>query len=187
MTGEPNAFIWGFKAVGGKQVVPPTLTLTPETASNPINTAHTVTAELKDNLGNPVPGSKVVFEVCGANPQAAVTATTGIDGKATDTYTGTSAGDDTIKACLDNNGNDACDPGEVTDTAAKTWTAAGNQAPDTNAGSDQLIASGASVNLDGTGSSDPDGDPLTYSWTPTGGPPVTWSRVRYCGRRASPL
>ena len=175
LTGEPNTFIWGFKAVGGEPVIPPTLTLTPETASNPINTAHTVTAELKDNLGNPVPGSKVVFEVSGANPQAAVTATTGVDGKATDTYTGTSAGDDTIKACLDNNGNDACDPGEVTDTAAKTWTAAGNQAPDADAGSDQSVASGAPVNLDGTGSSDPDGDPLTYSWTQTGGPPVTLS------------
>ena len=173
-TGEPNTFIWGFKAVGGEPVIPPTLTLTPETATNPVNTAHTMTAELKDNLGNPVPGSDIVFEVGGANPQAAVTKTTGTDGKATDTYTGTSAGTDTIKACLDGNGNDACDEGEVTDTATKTWTGgAGNQAPTADAGPDQSVNSGDPVSLDGTGSSDPDGDPLTYSWSQTSGPSVT--------------
>ncbi|HET6830811.1 MAG TPA: Ig-like domain-containing protein [Solirubrobacterales bacterium] len=172
-TGEPNTFIWGFKAVGGEPVIPPTLALTPETASNPVNTPHTVTAELKDNLGNPVPGSDIVFEVSGANPQPAATVTTGSDGTATHTYTGTSAGTDTIKACLDNNGNDACDTGEVTDTATKTWTGAGNAAPTADAGADQTVASGAAVSLDGTGSSDPDADPLTYSWTQTGGPAVT--------------
>jgi hypothetical protein len=42
----------------------------------------------------------------------------------------------------------------------------GNQAPVADAGLDQSgISSGATVALDGAGSSDPDGDPLTYSWT----------------------
>ena len=45
-----------------------------------------------------------------------------------------------------------------------------NQAPTADAGDDQTVAAGATVNLDGTGSSDPDaGDTLDYTWTQTGG------------------
>jgi LmbE family N-acetylglucosaminyl deacetylase len=50
-----------------------------------------------------------------------------------------------------------------------------NQAPIANAGPDQTVNQGATVQLDGRGSSDPDGDPLTYSWTQTAGPTVTLS------------
>jgi hypothetical protein len=50
-----------------------------------------------------------------------------------------------------------------------------NQAPTANAGADQTVASGATVQLDGTGSSDPDGDALTFAWTQTSGPAVTLS------------
>jgi hypothetical protein len=51
-----------------------------------------------------------------------------------------------------------------------------NQAPIANAGSDQNVNANALVTLDGSGSSDPDGNlPLTYYWTQTGGPAVTLS------------
>ncbi len=52
-------------------------------------------------------------------------------------------------------------------------TAPPNSPPIAYAGSDQTVNEGDSVNLDGTGSSDFDGDPLAYSWTQTAGPAVT--------------
>ena len=48
-------------------------------------------------------------------------------------------------------------------------------APVANAGSDQKVRSNVSVTLDGSASSDPDHDPITYEWEQTGGPRVTLS------------
>ena len=52
---------------------------------------------------------------------------------------------------------------------------AGNcqEAPVANAGADRTVASGADVILNGSGSSDPNGDPMTFAWTQTAGTPVT--------------
>lgn len=48
-----------------------------------------------------------------------------------------------------------------------------NQAPVADAGPDQSARGGSVALLDGSGSTDPDGDALSYSWTQTGGPVVT--------------
>ncbi|HCY41544.1 MAG TPA: hypothetical protein DHV48_09340 [Prolixibacteraceae bacterium] len=45
----------------------------------------------------------------------------------------------------------------------------GNNAPTANAGTDQSVNEGAIVTLDGTASTDPDGDALTYTWTAPAG------------------
>ncbi|MCJ7499713.1 PKD domain-containing protein [bacterium] len=61
----------------------------------------------------------------------------------------------------------------VPDTVVITVT---NQQPVADAGLDQSVYTNAPVTLDGSGSSDPDGDlPLTYGWTQTGGPAITLS------------
>ena len=60
-----------------------------------------------------------------------------------------------------------------TETASAIITVNQNQAPIANAGPDQTVEQtspeGANVTLDGTGSSDPDNDTLSYFWNWTGG------------------
>ncbi len=58
--------------------------------------------------------------------------------------------------------------------SAPTPTGA-NRPPIANAGPDQTVNEGALVNLNGTASSDPDGNPITFLWTQTAGPTVTLS------------
>jgi hypothetical protein len=109
-----NTFIFGFRGLGGKPLIPPKLTLTPKLAARDMGTEHTVTLAVTDFALNPVPGAPIVFGVTGANPQGDSLATTDESGNATFTYTGTIAGRDTIRACLDSDGDGACSSTEVT-------------------------------------------------------------------------
>lgn len=70
--------------------------------------------------------------------------------------------------CSDGVNTSAADQVTVTANAA-------NQAPTANAGMDQDVAVGTLVRLDGSGSTDPDGDSLSYRWSQVSGASVTLS------------
>jgi len=78
---------------------PTTLTLEPSSDSNPVGFLHTVTATLKDQNDALLSGKTVSFTVTGAN-SASGSAVTNSSGQATFTYTGSTAGSDTITATV---------------------------------------------------------------------------------------
>jgi uncharacterized repeat protein (TIGR01451 family) len=104
--------------VGGATPVTASMDLTPATATNPVNTSHTVTATLVDGEGAAISGATIGFTVAGVNPTTG-TGTTNGAGVATFTYTGTNAGDDQISACYN---ADSTGPCEAQASATKTWT-----------------------------------------------------------------
>jgi hypothetical protein len=79
------------------------------------------------------------------------------------------------------------DPGGNTDSAVVTVTVT-NTAPVADAGPDQAapcIDGGALVSLDGSGSHDPDGDPISFQWT-VADDPATGESLAYLSDPTSP-
>jgi cyclophilin family peptidyl-prolyl cis-trans isomerase len=62
-------------------------------------------------------------------------------------------------------------------TVETSETTEGNNAPVANAGADRLVQSNVLVILDGSGSSDLNGDAITFAWRQIAGPAVTLSRT----------
>jgi len=111
-------------ALGGAAVIVPTdITLTPPSATNPVGTSHTVTANVR-KAGVAQAGVLVTFKVSGANAGASGTCvpancTTNASGDVTFTYVGAAAGTDTIEASFVN-----AQGATVKTSASKLWVAA---------------------------------------------------------------
>jgi Mg-chelatase subunit ChlD len=95
---------------------PFSITLTPPNDTNTAGDTHCVTATVRDEFGNPVPGATVNFGVTGANTNGGV-GVTNTSGQATFCYVGTHVGDDTITATAVGGTNPSA-------TARKHWTPA---------------------------------------------------------------
>lgn len=154
-----------FVLIAGSGIVveSPALGLTPPTATNPVGTTHTVTATVTNPDRTPRPGTEVSFVVTGANAGAAGTCSpascvSDSAGEVRFTYTGANEGEDTINAAI------TVDGSRQSATAVKTWEAPRNAPPVADAGGPYSAAEGGSTDLDGSGSSDPDGDALTHHW-----------------------
>jgi PKD repeat protein len=106
---------------------------------------------------------KLAVSVTGTN-SAVGTPTTDAAGHASFSYTPTAAGIDTVTVAADGNGNGTIDAGEATGSALVAVSGA-NHAPVSDPGGPYTATAGTpSVVLDGSGSSDPDGDAITYAW-----------------------
>lgn len=118
-TGTGGSTLFGICVAGEITVAKgESIQLTPLSAENPVGTDHTVTARVQAGDGNPLVGTVVTFTVV-SGPHAGTTGadTTDSDGKATFTYSGTSAGADTIEATFVNGNGETVTSNQVT----KTW------------------------------------------------------------------
>jgi hypothetical protein len=98
------------------------ITLAPLSASNLVGTQHTITATVVDNLGNPVAGRLVDFQIVpGPNAGLSGSGTTDTQGQAIFTYNGLGGpGTDSIEArFVDSQGNT-----QVSNLVTKMWTTA---------------------------------------------------------------
>jgi hypothetical protein len=101
--------------------VPTTLTLDPKAKINPVDTQHCVTATVRDQFTNPMPGITVQFDVSGSVTTSG-SVKTDANGEAQFCYQGpTFPGADKIHAYADTNTSGTQDPGEPFDDATKTW------------------------------------------------------------------
>ena len=143
----------------GRDLVPISdIKLTPAEASKPIGSPHTITATVAEN-NTPTPGRSVTFKILsGPHAGRTGTATTAADGKATFTYTGATAGTDTVEATM----VDGAGKTQTSNRVTVAWGATPNSAPVVDTGPDAGIVAGGA--FAGAGSfADPDAD----TWTAT--------------------
>jgi hypothetical protein len=98
-----------------------TVEVSPATSFNPVGSQHTLTAIVRDALGQPIQGVTVTFTVVPSGD--AGFCETDASGTCTFTYQGPDLPRaDDITACADTNVNGEADPGEPCGEATKIWT-----------------------------------------------------------------
>jgi hypothetical protein len=98
------------------------LALSPASGSAPVGQTRSVTATSL-NHGAPVGAGTIRYAVTGANPASGAVGTNA-GGAATITWSGQAAGQDTLTAYIDSDGNGAFDPAiDTQQTASFAWTA----------------------------------------------------------------
>ncbi len=114
---DDNIFA-GALVLSSAAIVNEGILLSPATATNPVNTSHTVTAKVQNDQGNPIVGRTVTFKIL-SGPHAGLTGTgtTNASGVATFSYTGTSAGTDQIQASFVNSQGQTV----TSNTVTKIW------------------------------------------------------------------
>jgi hypothetical protein len=122
--GAEMQFSWGYMeqffsaAIPSRE--PATVTLSPATAVNAVDTFHELTATVSDESGQPVTGAIVRFNVVGTS-SASGDCTSDGNGECTFSYqVAPFPGEDAITAYVDVNANGVQDAGEPTGTATKT-------------------------------------------------------------------
>lgn len=132
---DDNIFFAAFIVKGGTAVVGEGITLSPSTASNPVNTDHTVTATVQDDDGNPVQGRDVNFDITdGPNSGMTGSDVTDASGKASFTWSSSVVGNDIVVATSEDSQNNPIESNE----AEKSWTPADTQCDVPTLGEDQI-------------------------------------------------
>jgi Bacterial Ig-like domain (group 1) len=100
---DTNESLQWREIAGSASTSPGQLALAPAAAANPLGALYTATAAATDAGGSPLAGVTVVFTVA-SGPNAGLTAqaVTDANGLATFSYTGTTAGTDTLSAAITN-------------------------------------------------------------------------------------
>ena len=132
-----------------------------------VNTGATVTL---DGSGSSDPDSDAITYQWTAKSGNPATVTLSSATVASPTFTAPSTAGTYTFTLVVNDGTANSSPDEVQVTVNASSS---NTPPVANAGSDQTANTGATVTLDGSGSSDPDSDPITYQWTAKSGNPAT--------------
>lgn len=111
-------------ASGGQEGM--TVTVTPPAAEEPVGAVHTVTATVRDPLGNPVQGINVIFTItAGLQEGSTAQCTTDAAGQCIFSYSGPAVPSaDEITACADRNVSGFADSGEPCGAATVAWLAA---------------------------------------------------------------